>query len=199
MKKPKAKRCRYTTYLAGPMQAIKYSGTGWRVFLAKQLRRYNIEVQDPVKTESAKVGFKAARAKAMLKRLAVLVIHGGDKEAEKKFRKLLRIIVKWDFRMIDRSDFIIAQVIEGVVSVGTTAEIIYAACNRIPVYVVYSGRTEYFSHWLLHYILKSGGKVFRERKRQGFHECLNYLKNKFELAELERNGHLPQRNNSHEG
>ena len=97
--------------------------------------------------------------------------------------------------MVDRSDFIIAQVIEGIVSIGTTAEIIRASDRNIPVYVIYSGRSKYFSHWLLHYILKSGGKVFRENKRNGFKECFHFLQNKFELEDLERNGRKTKKKN----
>ncbi len=182
-------RCRrYTTYLAGPMQAITYSGAGWRVFFTELLKKYNVHVQDPVKSESQKIGMSATRAKALLRRLAALAIWG-DEDAERRFMRVLRLIVRHDFRMVHRCDFIIAQVIEKVVSIGTTAEIIEAARCKIPVYVIYSGRPDFFSHWLLYYVIKSGGRVFVEKKRNGFKRCLNYLKNKFELEELERNGY----------
>lgn len=179
----------YTTYLAGPMQAIKHSGSGWRVFFTKLLAKYNVDVQNPVTSERKKTGLSATKAKKLLKWLAALSIQG-DKEAERKFRKLLRRIVVSDFKMVDRCEFIIAQVIEGVVSIGTTAEIIRAAEKRIPVYVIYNGRPEHFSHWLLYYVLRSGGKVFLEKKRNGFKKCLNFIRSRFELEQLERkNGH----------
>lgn len=171
------------------MQAVSYSGTGWRVFLTNLLKKYNIRVQDPVKTEREKTGMSASRTKAYLKTLAALILQG-DNDAERKFKKLMRRIVRNDFKMVNRSDFIIAQVIEGVVSIGTTAEIIHASEKKIPVYVIYSGRPHYFSHWLLDYIVRSGGKVFREKNKNCFKKCLDYLRNKFELEELEleRNG-----------
>ncbi len=181
-------RRHYTTYLAGPMQAVSYSGAGWRVFFTELLKRYNVLVQDPVKSESKKIGISATRAKAVLRRLAALAIWG-DEDAERKFMRMLRLIVSHDFRMVHRCDFIIAQVIEGVVSIGTTSEIIEAARCKIPVYVIYSGRPEFFPHWLLYYVFRSGGRIFVEKKRNGFKRCLNYLRNRFELEELERNGH----------
>jgi len=176
---------RYTTYLAGPMQAITHSGSGWRALFTHMLAKYNVVVQNPVNSERKKTGLSAAKTKSLLKWLAALTIRG-DADAQRRFRRLLRRIVVGDFQMVDRCDFIIAQVIEGVVSIGTTAEIFRAVEKRIPVYVIYSGRPEHFSHWLLYYVMKSGGRVFMEKRRNGFKECLDYIRNRFELEQFER-------------
>ncbi|MDP3999770.1 MAG: hypothetical protein Q8P76_04270 [bacterium] len=181
------RRYRYTTYLAGPMQAVAHSGAGWRVFFTKLLERYGVRVQNPVTSESKKTGMTATRTKSFLKVLAPAVILG-DKYARKKFRKIMGRIKRADFRMVDRCHFIIAQVIEGVVSQGTSSEIKYAADKKIPVYVLYSGRPQYFSHWLLDDVLASGGRVFLEEKRHGFKKCLDFLRSRFALEEFERNG-----------
>lgn len=185
--KSRKRRSRYTTYLAGPMQAVTHSGAGWRVLFTKLLERYGVRVQNPVTSESKKTGMTATRTKSFLKALAPMVILG-DKPARKKFRNLLGRIKRTDFRMVDRSDFIIAQVLEGVVSEGTSSEIKHAAEKKIPVYVLYSGRPQYFSHWLLDNILESGGRVFLEEKKQGFKKCLDFLRSRFALEEFERNG-----------
>lgn len=185
----------YTTYLAGPMQAIKYSGAGWRTFLTKILQRYNIKVQDPVKCEVKKTGYAPAKNKEVLAYLTALVIQG-DIKAQQKFLKMMRFIVKTDLKMVERSDFIIAQVIEDVVSIGTTTEILHAAAKKIPVYVIYSGRPQYFSNWLLYAVVQSGGMVFREKKKNGFDECVNFLRIRFKLEELERNGKASKRKNT---
>lgn len=193
---------KYTTYLAGPMQAMGWSGSGWRVYFAKLLKNYDICVQDPVKTESKKTGLSAPNTKKMLKTLTILTLQG-DRESEKKFQGMMKRIETSDFWQVDRSDFIIAQVVEGVVSIGTTAEIFRSAEKKIPVYVLYVGRPQYFSYWLLNRIIESGGKVFTTRKMEGLYDCakkcLRYLLAKFELEELERNGkngkHKKQKNN----
>ena len=79
-----------------------------------------------------------------------------------------------------------------MVSIGTTAEIFRAAEKKIPIYVLYIGRSKYLSYWLLSKIIASGGKVFTTRTMDGLQDCmkkcLQYLLNKFELEELERNG-----------
>ena len=178
----------YTTYLAGPMQAVAHSGAGWRVFFTEMLKKYNVDVQNPVKSEKDKTGLSAAGSKVLIKKLQILIITNGDQEARRKFLTLLDRMVAYDFQMVRRCHFIIAQVIENVVSTGTQEEIMEASKRRIPVYVIYNGRPEYFPAWLLRRVLRSGGRVFLERKKNGFKECLNFLRNKWELEELEQGG-----------
>ena len=207
MRKAKRKNGRkYVTYLAGPMQALGWSGSGWRVYFASLLKKYNICVQDPVKSESKKTGFSPTNAKKMLKTLTILTLQG-DREAEKKFLRMMNRIELNDFMMVDRSDFIVAQTIEDTVSIGTTAEIFRAAEKKIPIYALYVGRSKNLSYWLLSKIIASGGKVFTTRTMDGLQDCmkkcLQYLLNKFELEELERNGkngkHRNNRKHNHNG
>ena len=129
-----ATKCRYTTYLAGPMQAVAHSGAGWRTKLGELLENLRICVQNPVKSESQKTGLNATKAKSRLKMLTALAIQG-DKDAERRFRRMINQIVKADFICVHDSDFLIAMVVENVVSIGTTAEIIESANKRIPVYI----------------------------------------------------------------
>lgn len=192
-RRKRQKRRRYTTYLAGPMQAVAHSGSGWRVFFAEMLKKYNVHVQDPVKQESKKIGLSATKAKALLKKYIVSIIQSNDHDVKRRFMRILNRMVRYDFKMVHSCDFMIAQVIEGVVSSGTQEEIIEASKCKIPVYVIYSGRPEYFPAWLLRRVLLSGGRVFQERKRNGFKECLRYLRNKFELEELENGDQYPKK------
>ncbi|OGY63846.1 MAG: hypothetical protein A3I24_00135 [Candidatus Harrisonbacteria bacterium RIFCSPLOWO2_02_FULL_41_13b] len=178
------KRCLYRTYLAGPMQNVAYSGAGWRQRLGILLEHLRIRVQDPVKSESAKTGLRPARTKVRLKMLTALAIHG-DKEAEKKFRRMIKKVVKADFSCVHSSHFIIATVIENVVSIGTTAEIIEAARKKIPIYVLYLGRIENFPHWMLYYIFHSQGKIFPMKHKRDFLGLIDFLKTKFALRRLE--------------
>jgi nucleoside 2-deoxyribosyltransferase len=186
MKNRRRRRYHYTTYLAGPMQAVSHSGAGWRVLFSKLLERYGVRVQNPVISEPKTTGMSITRTKNYLKALAPLAM-AGYKPAKEKFQKIMKRIISSDFKMVDRSDFIVAQVIEGMVSSGTQSEIEYAAEKKIPVYVLYSGQPKNFPHWLLYFILISGGRVFREEKKHGFKECLNFIRSRFELDALERN------------
>lgn len=179
----------YKTYLAGPMQAVAHSGAGWRVVLGKILsHKFSIEVQDPVRAERKKTRMTATGTKNLAKTLTLLLIRG-DKDAERKFLKLLRKVIELDFKAIRASRFIVALVIERVVSSGTNEEIIYASKKKIPVYILYLGRVENFPAWMLYRVLRSGGRVFPVKdvkKPSDFNDLLEYLKRRFELEKLER-------------
>ena len=181
------KHC-YKTYLAGPMQAVAHSGAGWRVVLGRILsKRFGVEVQDPVQDERKKTRRSATGTKNLLKTLTSLLVRG-DKDAERKFLKLLRKVIELDFKAIRASRFIVALVIEGIVSSGTNEEIIYASKKKIPIYILYLGRIENFPAWMLYRILRSGGRVFPVKdvkKPRDFNDLIEYLKRRFELEKLE--------------
>lgn len=192
------KRYRARTYLAGPMREVRHSGSGWRTRLRKALLKRGIFAQDPVKTESAKTGWSASRTKKILKKLMVLIIRHHDRQAEKRLLEILDRIVSTDLKMVAISDFVIARVESGVLSGGTMVEIvdgarsIYWQKNHLPkkkkpIYVLYSGKPEKFSTWLLYFILKSGGKVFLVKKNNGHKELLSYLDSKYDLEDCESN------------
>lgn len=193
------KKYNAVTYLAGPMQAARWNGVGWRNRLASALlKRFGIYALDPVSLEKKKTGLNATRTKQLIKKLTILIIKYHDKDAEQKFMKIMNRIVSSDLEMVARANFMIAKMEEGIVSGGTTTEMIdgaraiYWRRKFMPknkpksVYVLYAGKPESFSAWLLYFVILSGGRVFLTDRNNGHKEFLNYLQKRYEL-ECEEN------------
>lgn len=172
------------------MQAVRCHGASWRRHLAGLLSKYNVDVEDPVRFEWKKTHRSPTKTKEFLKVLSGLLIRGDAKAAE-KFTVLVRKIIIADLKAVRHSHFIVARVIENVVSVGTSIEIFTASFRKIPIYVLYSGKPENFPHWLLYYVVRSSGKVFVERPKGGLkeslEECVEYIRGQFKLEDLEKN------------
>jgi len=115
-------------YLAGPMDRVsEEDAIGWRNYVTEELKSYNVTVYDPTKkpTDFApEIGLKEHRQELI---------------REKKYdqlSKLMKPIVRYDLRLVDRCDFVIVYIDTEVHLAGTYHEVVIALSQRKPVLAV---------------------------------------------------------------
>lgn len=203
------KRLKYTTYVAGPIEAIKKKSTveNARDKIYNALDCEELGIYDPIKMEADKVGKSSKDQCSYIKGLKraghwnkfheemwkiwfgevsenndiieVLKILRMRKPVDGNYREEMRL---WgDFEAVVRSDFLIAH-LPNKKTVGTHWEILVAALFRIPVYLILpeTTKTEENSTLLFGVEKLSQGKIFYSIK-----EGTDFIKEKYNLTTKE--------------
>jgi hypothetical protein len=199
------KRLKYTTYLAGAIEAISSKEMKlWREEIRERLASPDLGVYDPVLQESKKVG---KSSKAQCEYIAGLKQGGHWEEFIDEMDKIwwgkidiskldrIRLLIYlyekariegnyltdldfWgDTEAVVRSDFIIVYFPKDVKTVGTIFEIRDAYLLGIPIYLILPDQSQTESNSTLIYAVKKDGKVFYSIK-----ECCDFIKEKYKLT-----------------
>jgi len=178
------------TYLAGPIEDVEDSGSGWRDRLTPQLIEIfgsRLMIQDPTKNEGAKIGLEdeiisISEAKRRL---------NGWKNSGHydKFDQAVKCIIDTDISMIRACDFIIAFLKfrtskEKVIMGGTIGELQHAYDHNIRIYSVCYDNIADMNCWVLGLTRSKGNQLFKS-----FNQLLEALKTDYKdyiLTEAER-------------
>lgn len=117
-----------TTYLAGPMFAVKDDGAGWRDAITARLENFGVKVENPVKKTLQNGQTEVDEDKRTFKRLV----------KEKKFDELREIfgpIGHADLRCVDKADFLVVVYSAKVPMFGTIHEVVKACEQKKPILV----------------------------------------------------------------
>ena len=198
------------TYLARPFEQSdsEHTKTGWVKDIINNLDQSKIYIYDPANMEAIKTGEKLnkhidqthilfiQKKYAELSKEMCLIWFGQPEPPEdilewmklKRIEKAQHINMNpelWgDFEAVIKSDFIIAYLPKGSLTVGTHDEILTAMLFHIPVYLIMpnmknKSRTEksnVFNKTNYNKIVTSGGKWFWSVK-----SCIKYIKEKYTL------------------
>jgi nucleoside 2-deoxyribosyltransferase len=129
-------------YLAGPIDAAKDDGVGWRRALKPWLNRRNVQPLDPCDKPIAYSAYKEIEGeKQKMKEL---------KESGRYFEltQQMRDIVHVDLRMVDVSDVVIVYLDPSISMCGTYHELLNALQQRKPTLVVIEGGKAKAPNWL---------------------------------------------------
>jgi hypothetical protein len=195
-------KLKYTSYLAGYIEAATGSCAHWRNEVKDRLKDAPIIFYDPVEREAQKTGKKSGEHVNYIKGLKqgghwekfreemTKIWFGGIKPEGHipdvftylRTRKLidgneLRDLDFWaDYEATIRSDFVIANMPSAIKTIGTVGEIFVAYMYRIPIYLILDQSKTDCNSTLLYWVLESGGDVFYSPK-----ECCDYVKTKYSI------------------
>lgn len=201
------KRLKYTTYLAGSIEAATMKEmTSWREEIKEKLSSPDLGIYDPVEQESNKVGKESGKQVEYITGLKqgghweiffeeMSKIWWGKIDTMKldKIRLLIYLYEKarlegnyltdfqyWgDYEATVRSDFIMVYFPKDTKTVGTLNEVHTCYLFAIPVYLILPDhpKTEENST-LIDETMKSGGEIF-----YSINEACNFIKEKYKLKE----------------
>jgi hypothetical protein len=201
------KRLKYTTYLAGAIEAVSNKEMKtWRKEVAEKLNSPDLGIYDPVEQESGKVGKESGKQVEYITGLKqgghwdifseeMSKIWWGKIDTLKldKIRLLIYLYEKarlegnyltdfqfWgDYEAVVRSDFIITYLPKDTKTTGTLLEVHICYLFGIPVYLILPDhpKTEANST-LIDIVMKSGGEIF-----YSINECTNFIRDKYKLKE----------------
>lgn len=128
---------KFRFYLAGPISwvSVKEAVT-WRDMMEEFLASIGHEAVNPMKKYPVPAGEK--------KKVEKSIMWERDEEAREYLR---RRIINPDLELLDQSDGIIASIPR--YSVGTSAELMYAYLNNMPVYIVTPMPRKEWSGWFI--------------------------------------------------
>lgn len=124
-------------YLAGPISWVSVEeAVRWRDMIEDFLDKIGHEAANPMKKYPVPAGEK--------KKVEKSIMWERDEEAREYLR---RRIINPDIELLDQSDGVIAYIPR--YSVGTSAELMYAYLNNMPVYIVTPMPREKWSGWFI--------------------------------------------------
>ena len=201
------KKLKYTTYLAGPIEAVSSKEMkSWRKEIAEKLLSSDLGIYDPVEQESNKVGKESKNQVEYITGLKqgghwdkfneeMELIWWGHIDTKKldRIRLLIYLYEKarlegnyltdfkyWgDYEAVIRSDFIIVYLAKDTKTVGTLLEAHICYLFGIPIYLILPDhpKTEANST-LIDIVMKSGGNIF-----YSINEASNFIRDKYKLKE----------------
>lgn len=127
------------TYLVGPMENL--DGTAWRIRVAKELNSIGIVCYDPYKKPFERDLNEGPEVRAKMRK----AILDGDLEYSHKLGKTIRA---HDLNLVDRSDFIIANIHPSVASYGSAEEIFTANRAKKPIFLSVEGGRSKCPAWI---------------------------------------------------
>jgi len=207
----KKDKYKYTTYLAGAIEAVsKKVMKSWRDEISQKLDSNDLLIYDPVKQENYKVGKTSHDQVDYIKGLKksgnydlffknMWRIWFGAISPNTDLTQLLtnlrmrkhidgnrlEDIKHWgDAEAVVRSDFIVVYMPKKVKTVGTIYELTLAFLYRIPVYLILpdAPKTETNSS-LLFGVQISGGEIFYT-----VNDCIDFVKDRYNLKIKEKKG-----------
>ena len=181
-----SEKIKYTTYLAGFIEANTKEANAWRDEISKKLDCMELAIYDPVQRESQKTGKpagehvnyvvglkKSGNWEKFIKEMNKIWlgnIHSTFDLIEVfkllRYRKIIDGNTKpeldyWaDYEAVIRSDFVIANMNKEIQTVGTIIEIFLAMLFKIPVYLILDTPKSETNSTLLMMVLYSGGEIF---------------------------------------
>lgn len=129
------------TYLIGPMDRVKDGGVGWRRRLIPELNKLGVIVFDPTNKPTRGVGIEDDKNRERIKDLKE---QGRFEDAA----ELVKPIRTMDLRMVDLSDFVIANLDMESHACGSYEEIFLANRQKKPILVHIEQGKENAAHWL---------------------------------------------------
>ena len=129
-------------YLAGPIDAAKDDGVGWRRALTPWLKRRKIKVVDPCDKPIAYSAYKEIEGEKQ--KMMELKESGRYFELAQQMRDIVHV----DLRMVDVSDGVIVYLDPETPMCGTYHELINALQQRKPTLVVIEGGKKKAPNWL---------------------------------------------------
>lgn len=195
-------KIKYTTYLAGFIEAQPKEAGTWRDLASEGLTHPNLEIYDPVKRECQKTGKpagehvqyviglkKSGRWEQFMKEMNKIWlgnIHPTHDLIEifklLRYRKIIDGNEKheldcWaDYEAVIRSDFVVAFMKKDVQTVGTIIEIFLAMLFKIPVYLILDAPKTETNSTLLMMVMYSGGEIF-----YSINEAIKAIKENYKL------------------
>jgi nucleoside 2-deoxyribosyltransferase len=130
-------------YLAGPMEK-SLDCVSWRKEITEKLVSFGMKkenILDPSNKPKIKGSLSLSDEQKIIKELK-------EKNDWKELEIFMKKIMRADLKMVDQSDFIIANLSEQVLTVGTIHEIIVARNQKKPVFLIVKDRTNFPSLWL---------------------------------------------------
>jgi nucleoside 2-deoxyribosyltransferase len=127
------------TYLVGPMENL--DGTGWRNRVTKELSTIGVVCYDPYKKPFIRDLDEGQEVRAQM-RQAIL---NGDLEYSHRIGKVIRA---HDLNLVDRSDFIIANIHPTLASYGSAEEIFTANRAKKPIFLSVEGGRSKCPAWI---------------------------------------------------
>lgn len=199
-------KTKYTTYLAGFIEANPKDADSWRNEITKKLDSPNLMIYDPVQRESQKTGKPAGehveyviglkksgnweKFIGEMNRIWLGNIHPThdliDVFKLLRYRKIIDGNSKseldfWaDYEAVIRSDFVIASMKKDIPTVGTIVEIFLAMLFKIPVYLILDTPKTETNSTLLMMVLYSGGEIF-----YNLNEATKFIIEKYHFKTLE--------------
>ena len=201
-----SEKIKYTTYLAGFIEAKPKEANTWRNEITKKLGSSDLIIYDPVQRESQKTGKPAGEHVEYV--IGLKKSGNWDKFVKEmnkiwlgnihptfdlievfkllRYRKIIDGNTKheldyWaDYEAVIRSDFIIADMKKDVQTVGTIVEIFLAMLFRIPVYLILDTPKIDTNSTLLMMVLYSGGEIF-----YNLNDATKFIIEKYKLKTLE--------------
>ena len=128
------------TYLIGPMQYK--NGEGWRNKVKSHLQKRNIVVFDPYDKPFIK---DLEEGDDIRKRLNVLM----EKEFYSDVEKIMKPIRAYDLNMVDRSDFVIANIDPTIPTIGSVEELTVAVRMKKATFIAIEGGKKKCPLWLM--------------------------------------------------
>jgi nucleoside 2-deoxyribosyltransferase len=154
-----AKKESLICYLAGPMEGTSAENAiEWRDRITPKLNEYfgnKLEVIDPCKTESAKLGDLIEPGTDLKDTKKIMK---GWKESGKwdKFDKAIYSIIVEDLWAVQKSDFLIVYLDFDIQMGGTISELTYALLHRTPVYAIIKDPVSKINSWVLGMVRHTG-------------------------------------------
>lgn len=129
-----------STYLVGSMQYR--DGSEWRSQVERELCPLGIKVHNPYKKMFMFAPKEDKEQHLIYKRMM-------EEERYDEISDIFKQIISYDLNSVDRSDFIIAQVIPGVASWGSAHELVNAQELKKPTFVFVEGGKKLCPYWLM--------------------------------------------------
>tara|TARA_R110000796_G_scaffold166381_2_gene283317 strand:- start:3002 stop:3604 length:603 start_codon:yes stop_codon:yes gene_type:complete len=129
-------------YLAGPIDAAKDDGVGWRRALKPWLKRRKVQSLDPCDKPIAYSAYKEIEGEKQ--KMMELKESGRYFELTQQMRDIVHV----DLRMVDVSDVVIVYLDPSISMCGTYHELLNALQQRKPTLVVIEGGKTKAPNWL---------------------------------------------------
>ncbi len=173
-KKPRRGRKYFHIYLAGPIEAAKDRGVGWREKLAPILKEMGFKVYDPCQLEAKKTGMTVYDSNIALLDCKLKLKNPDSKITRSKFIMIITAIQDNDELLVKKSDIVIGFFPKETSTIGSVDETWICRKNEGVVYLVTDMEMERASSWLLGTCLRSGGDFFTD-----FESLLEFLKKEY--------------------
>lgn len=151
-----------STYLIGPLDFAKDHGTEWRQKITPELNKMNVTVLDPTN----KPGGYLSETKEEQRTIKEFK----DKKDYNSLRSFMKKIRRYDLRLVDNADFIIAYIDTSIHMCGSYDEIFTAEDQQKPILYIVKGGTDTLSSWMFA-VIDDFDTVF-----ESLEDCIKYIK-----------------------
>jgi len=158
---------KYSTYLAGYMEADMEHCQGWRDRFTETMSSVPLHIDDPTKNEAEKLGMPVEESREKLYGLK-----RSGRRAE--FLDIIDRIFSVDLKQVANCSFLVVYWRSDIKTVGTIGEMQLATLLGIPIYCITPDKISELNSWLLGMILINDGEIFRTPN-----ECAKYIIQKY--------------------